>query len=67
MGFIQRLFSDQILRAWGAPTGHMFEHGYQFASRVVNLGYKVSRLCIDATSVMCHALSKLTVRVHMSC
>lgn len=40
MGFVERLFSDQILRSWGAPTGHMFERGYPFASRVVNLGYK---------------------------
>ena len=44
MGFIERLFSDQILRSWGAPTGHMFERGYPFASRVVNLGYKVRSL-----------------------
>ncbi len=44
MGFIERLFSDQILRSWGAPTGHMFQRGYPFASRVVNLGYKVRSL-----------------------
>ena len=42
LNFIQRLFSPQLLQAWGAPTGHMFEKGYPFASRVVNLGYKVS-------------------------
>ena len=42
LNFIEKLFSDQILRSWGAPTGHMFERGYPFASRVVNLGYKVS-------------------------
>ena len=41
MGPIQKLFSDQILRGWGAPTGHLFERGYPFASRIVNLGYKV--------------------------
>ena len=41
MGLIQKLFSEQLLQAWGAPTGHMFERGYPFASRVVNLGYKV--------------------------
>ena len=42
MGLIQKLFSEQLLQAWGAPTGHMFERGYPFASRVVNLGYKVA-------------------------
>lgn len=42
MGLIQKLFSEQILQSWGAPTGHMFERGYPFASRIVNLGYKVS-------------------------
>ena len=41
-GLIQKLFSAQLLQAWGAPTGHMFERGYPFASRVVNLGYKVA-------------------------
>ncbi|KAL3142737.1 hypothetical protein ABBQ38_003037 [Trebouxia sp. C0009 RCD-2024] len=40
MGLIQKLFSEQILQSWGAPTGHMFERGYPFASRIVNLGYK---------------------------
>lgn len=42
MGLIQKLFSEQLLQTWGAPTGHMFERGYPFASRVVNLGYKVA-------------------------
>lgn len=41
MNLIQRLFSPQLLQSWGAPTGHMFERGYPFACRVVNLGYKV--------------------------
>lgn len=40
-GIVQKLFSDQILRSWGAPTGHMFERGFPFAMRIVNLGYKV--------------------------
>ena len=55
LGFVQRLFSDQILQAWGAPTGHMFERGYPFASRVVNLGYKVAYLCtlLDIRHSMC--------------
>ena len=53
MGFIERLFSDQILRSWGAPTGHMFERGYPFASRVVNLGYKVSSLVQYPIHVKC--------------
>lgn len=57
MGFIQRLFSDQILRAWGAPTGHMFERGYPFASRVVNIGYKVPCPCNSTPSMMGHSSS----------
>lgn len=44
MNVIQRLFSPQLLQSWGAPTGHMFEKGYPFASRVVNLGYKVGHI-----------------------
>lgn len=48
MGLIEKLFSDQLLRGWGAPTGHMFERGYPFASRIVNLGYKVGFCCWSA-------------------
>ncbi|CAL5228983.1 g12218 [Coccomyxa viridis] len=38
---LQKLFSEQTLRAWGAPGGHMFEKGaFTLASRATNLAYK---------------------------
>ena len=55
MNIVEKLFSDQLLRSWGAPTGHMFERGYPFAARVVNVGYKVCLLtCTECLQIdMC--------------
>jgi hypothetical protein len=39
-GIVQKLFSEQILRSWGAPTGNMFQPGFPLAMRIVNLSYK---------------------------
>ena len=41
-GLVQKIFSEQTLRAWGAPAGHMFQPGFPFSARVVNLAYKAS-------------------------
>ncbi|KAK9828962.1 hypothetical protein WJX72_003058 [[Myrmecia] bisecta] len=37
---LAKLFSEQTLKAWGAPGGHMFERGYPFTARLTNLAYK---------------------------
>ena len=41
-GLVQKIFSEQTLRAWGAPAGHMFQPGFPLSARVVNLAYKAS-------------------------
>ncbi|CAD7703622.1 unnamed protein product [Ostreobium quekettii] len=40
MNLIQKLFSEQTLKNWGAPGGNMFEAGYSLPMRAANLGYK---------------------------
>ena len=37
---IQKLFSEQTLKSFGAPGGHMFEPGYSLGMRAANLVYK---------------------------
>ncbi|KAK9818885.1 hypothetical protein WJX74_007678 [Apatococcus lobatus] len=40
-GLISTLFSDRILRSWGAPAGHMFQPGaFGVSKRLLNFGYK---------------------------
>eukprot|EP01026_Neomeris_dumetosa_P062178 TRINITY_DN58764_c0_g1_i9.p1 TRINITY_DN58764_c0_g1~~TRINITY_DN58764_c0_g1_i9.p1 ORF type:complete len:287 (-),score=39.50 TRINITY_DN58764_c0_g1_i9:297-1100(-) len=39
--FLQKMFSEQTLKNWGVPGGHMFEKGaYSLGKRVFNFGYK---------------------------
>eukprot|EP01023_Acetabularia_acetabulum_P023641 TRINITY_DN23063_c0_g1_i1.p1 TRINITY_DN23063_c0_g1~~TRINITY_DN23063_c0_g1_i1.p1 ORF type:complete len:324 (-),score=57.29 TRINITY_DN23063_c0_g1_i1:508-1479(-) len=38
---IQKMFSEQTLKNWGVPGGHMFERGsYTIGKRLINFGYK---------------------------
>eukprot|EP00884_Botryococcus_braunii_P007961 jgi/Botrbrau1/17166/Bobra.0157s0060.2 len=37
---IGKFFSEQTLKNWGAPGGHMFESGYSFSARATNFLYK---------------------------
>eukprot|EP01024_Parvocaulis_polyphysoides_P044311 TRINITY_DN40802_c0_g2_i1.p1 TRINITY_DN40802_c0_g2~~TRINITY_DN40802_c0_g2_i1.p1 ORF type:complete len:368 (-),score=46.38 TRINITY_DN40802_c0_g2_i1:1305-2255(-) len=38
---IQKMFSEQTLKNWGIPGGHMFERGsYALSKRLMNFGYK---------------------------
>lgn len=39
-GLIAKLFSEQTLISLGAPGGHMFQPGFAFGGRLVNLAYK---------------------------
>lgn len=37
---IQKMFSENTLKAMGAPGGHFFEKGFTLPQRMINLGYK---------------------------
>eukprot|EP00891_Asterochloris_glomerata_P002317 jgi/Astpho2/2317/e_gw1.00043.18.1_t len=36
-GLVQKIFSEQTLRTWGAPAGHMFQPGFPFSARYCSL------------------------------
>ena len=40
LGLVQKVFGEHYLRAWAAPTGHMFEPGFALGARAVNFAYK---------------------------
>lgn len=39
-GFVSKFFGDHYMRAWAAPTGHMFEPGFALSKRLLNFAYK---------------------------
>ncbi|CAD7704806.1 unnamed protein product [Ostreobium quekettii] len=40
LNMLQKLFSDQILKSWGAPGAHIFEKGYSLPLRATHMVYK---------------------------